>query len=133
LANGKLFVPGYQLILSAALILTSFCIVRLRSMVHPFIYLFLIINLSSVLTLLLPGVQKMSNVFGISQTFTRNTEGLALKYDSVKEKRYWDARIRSFPKMKSTVGPFYHMETKAKFTIAENLISGITFMLITFN
>jgi len=42
-------------------------------------------------------------------------------------------QLKSFPTLKCQVGPFYHMDGKAKLTLADNLTHGIMFMLLTFN
>jgi len=99
---------------------------------HPVVFCLFLTYTFDILLFTFPSALVMSKIFSLSSQFQvqqkKNLNRLPL-ISRINLQR----QLRSFPALKCQVGPFYHMEGKAKLTLADNMANGIAFMLVTFN
>jgi len=127
----------FRLVPALSLIVTSFCIVRLRDSLSPSIYIFFLFYLFLLAIIMLPGAWLVSQVYQISKPFQRNmrknfeksqVEGGACP----DERKLFESTLRSMHVLAVEVGGLYQMEREAKLTLADNMARGVAFGLLTF-
>jgi len=132
IAFGSLFLPTVKLITLSILFISSYATIKLRSVMSPVVFAFFLVYMLDVLIAIFPSAVIMSKIFHLSSQFRiQQTNNLNLLPPI--SRRDLQRQLKSFPTLKCQVGPFYHMEGKAKLTLADNMTHGITFMLLTFN
>jgi len=129
---GSLFIPIVKLAALLGLFTSTYVTIRLRSLMHPAVFGFFLVYTLDVLLFTLPCAVVMSKIFFWSSLFHIQKAKLLNLLPPI-SRRDLKRQLKSFPMLKCQVGPFYHMEGKAKLTMADNMAQGIAFMLITFN
>jgi len=129
---GSLFVPIVKLICLLTIFISTYAIIKLRSVMHPVVFGFFLVYMLDALLGMISGAVIMSKIcqlssqFRIQQTRQLNLLPPLKRLDLLMQ-------LKSLPTLKCQVGPFYHMEGKAKLTLADNMTHGVAFMLISFN
>jgi len=134
---GSLFLPATKVASLLVLIMSSFCIVRLRDSLSPIIYVFFLFYLFTLVIIMLPGAMLMSQVYQISKHFQKN---LKRNFEKSKvqggayahERKLFQMTLRSMPVLTVEMGGLYQMEQEAKLTLADNMTRGVAFGLLTF-
>jgi hypothetical protein len=130
---GSLLIPVIKLCAMVLIYLSVAATTILRSEIGPIIYGMFLVYLIALILVIIPGALMMSTVYNISKKFKRNMEiGMLSVSKWEDEKVLMKMTLKSLPVMKSNIGSFYHMESNAKFTLLDNILRGIAFMLISF-
>jgi len=129
---GSLFIPIFKLICFLVLFVSTYATFKLRAVMHPVVFGFLLVYMFDVFVVIFPGAVIMSKIFYLSSQFQIQQAG---RLDGLPQISRLDVQrqLKSFPTLKCQVGPFYHMEGKAKLSLADNMTQGIAFMLLSFN
>jgi len=98
----------------------------------PIVFGFFLVYILDVLIIILPGAVIMSKIFYSSSQFCIQQAKNLNRLPSISRMDI-QRQLKSFPTLKCQVGPFYHMEGKAKLALADNITHGIAFMLLSFN
>ena len=131
-AFGSLFVLATKMGAVFALYISVAAITFLRSAVAPILLGAFFLYMSTILLVIFPGALMMSQVYIISSSFNLKVERCLISiHNCAQEKHQLKRTLKSLPVMKSKVGNLYHMESKAKLTLLDNIARGIAFMLIT--
>jgi len=129
---GSIFVPFTKLALLLVLFISTYATIKLRSIMSPVVFGFFLVYVIDAFVLTVPSAVIMSKIFSLSSQFqVQQAQQLNLlppisRFDVQRQ-------LKSFPALKCQVGSFYHMEGKAKLTLADNMANGIAFMLLSFN
>jgi len=129
---GSLFVPLGKSELLLILFITTYATFKLRSFMSSMVFGFILIYMIDVLLLALTSALIMSKVFNLSSKF-RIQQAKKLKLIPPIRRMDLQRQLESFPTLKCQVGPFYHMEGKAKLTMLDTMTRGVAFMLLSFN
>jgi len=129
---GSLYVPILKLLIFLTLFITTYATVKLRSVMAPVLFCFFLIYMLDVFLFACPSAVIMSKIFSLSSQFhiqQAKKLGLLSPISRMDMRR----QLGSLPTLKCQVGPFYHMEGKAKLTLADNMTNGVAFVLLSFN
>jgi len=132
IAFGSLFVPIIKLICFLVLFVSTYATFKLRSVMSPVVFSFFLVYMLNVFVATFPGAVIMSKIFYLSSQFQIQQAGRFTRLPQISGLGV-QRQLRSFPTLQSQVGPFYHMEGKAKLALADNMTHGIAFMLFSFN
>jgi len=132
IAYGSFFVPMLKLMALLVLFISTYATVKLRSAMGPVVFGFFLVYMLDVLIATFPSSVIMSKIFHLSSQF-QIQQAKHLNLLPIVWRIDLHRQLKSFPTLKCQVGPFYHMEGKAKLTLADNMMHGIAFMLLSFN
>jgi len=130
---GSLFLPSCKLWTVLALYLCVYAVTKVGSSLGPFLLATTIVYLGCVIVLLAPSALALSAIFNVSTNFRRtNFRRFVLSAQGRLERDLRIKSLMSLPVTKSKVGSVYHMESKAKLTLFDNVARGIAFVLMSF-
>jgi len=129
---GSLLVPILKLILFLVLFVSTYATFKLRSVMSPVVFGFFLVYMLDVLIVIFPGAVIMSKIFDLSSQFQIQQAGRLNRLPPI-TRADLQRQLKSCPTLKCQVGLFYHMEGRAKLTLADNMVNGIAFMLLSFN
>jgi len=129
---GSLFVPIVKLVTLLGLLISTYVTIKLRSLMHPVVFIFFLVYMLDILIVTFLAAVTMSKIFSWSSFFHIQKVQLLNLLPQICRSDL-KRQLKSFPMLKCQVGPFYHMEGKAKLTMADNTTQGVAFMLVTFN
>lgn len=129
---GRIFVPAAKVIILIGLFILSYCIVKLRAYMSTPMLLVFILDAFTASTLILPGALTMSLVYSTSREFYKNVSRNLESAKCARTKLFYRKKLISMPELKCNVGNLYYMESKAKLTLADTMINGVCFMLLSF-
>jgi len=131
IAFGSLFVPIVKLLALLALFISTYATVKLRSFMHPVVFGFFLNYMIDIILVTIPSAVAMSKIFHLSSQFHMQQAQRLHLLPRISRKDL-QRQLKSLPTLKSQVGPFYHMEGRAKLALADNMTHGIAFMLLSF-
>jgi len=129
---GALFVPLLKLACLVVLFISTYATIKLRYVMHPVVFGFFLGYIFQVFLMTFPGATIMSKIFCLSSQF-RIQQAKYLTLLPPVSRIHLQRQLASLPALKCQVGEFYHMEGKAKLTLADNMTHGVAFMLLSFN
>jgi len=104
-----------------------------RAAIGPFLVGLFIVDLCAFAITIIPVSLAMSSVYSIGKQFHKGWEISIMEAIESKEQRLWLMKsLNSLPVMKSEIGGFYYMESRAKLTLLTKISRGIAFLLVTF-
>jgi len=128
-AFSSTIVPTIKFLGILGLYVSFFAVTVLRSRIHPFLQVAFLIYVITLVLIMLPGAQAMSQVYVNSMRFHQKLESSLEKISGSNELK---KNVKSLQLLKSRIGGLYHMEGKAKLTLVDNIARGIAFMMVTF-
>ena len=126
---GTLYIPFAKMAIMLAIVLSVFALVRLYNDLH-ILSLFLLTSVAFTATILIGPISiAMSSLYDMSSKFPHNLF-LQIHITPEKNSRIYKLQLKSCQLIRSQVGNFYYMESKAKLTVIHNILNGIVFLLV---
>jgi len=132
---GSICIPIVKLCAVLTVFISVAAATILRSAIGPVFFSIFLVYLCIVLFLIIPGALFMSQVYSMSKTLERNISDAIMKIPNfyyLQGRPYFTKNLKAQPVLKSKIGEFYYMESKAKLTLLDDVTRGIAFMLISF-
>jgi len=128
-AFGSIAIPSAKLLIVTCFVAMVYGVVHWRSSFDTLMYC-TVLGYLVFLTMLVPtGAVAMTLVFVLSLNFHQSMR-VRLQFQRGEERATRRKTLTSLPSLKCKVGPFYYMESKAKLTLADNLVNGVAFTLM---
>jgi len=133
LSFGSYTAPAQKLVLLTNIAASIYLVIRISRHFGITLYLATLMDAMGMVLIIPPAALAMSKVFTLSAHFHDKMESSLIFENGYKEgRRKWRRRLRSMAPLRSKIGPFYHMESKAKLTMVDNLANATAFLLINF-
>jgi len=97
---------------------------------HPVVFGFFLVYTIDIFLVAIPSAVTMSRIFSLSSQFQIQQAKQLNRLPTV-SRMDLQRQLKSFPALKCKIGPFYHMEGKAKLTLADTMTQGVAFMLLS--
>ena len=131
----NVFLLVAKLVALCVIFISAYCMIWLRHSITPIVYIFLCVYLVPSSVVIMPTAVFMSQIYNISQKFHENVrsqlEMSKMGQDETKSNILLDKTLKSLPVLKSTIETFYHMEGRAKLTLADSIAHRICSTLLS--
>jgi len=128
---GTVLIPSVKVAFAFGFILCFFSSVRLYKQLDVTLYLLVVVFSITALVVLTAMSIVMSSLYDISSRFQQNTRGRLQNLNLEKiSKKILKRELKGCRPLRCRVGSVYHMEAKAKLTLAHSVINGVACLLI---
>jgi len=130
---GSFTAPAQKLVLLTNIAASIYVVIRLSRNFGITLYLATLADTMGMLLMVPPAAMAMSKVFTLSAHFhDKMQSSLILENEYREGRRKWQRSLSSMAPLRSKIGPFYHMESRAKLTMVDNLANATAFLLINY-
>ncbi len=127
---GRLLVPGLKFVFTALIIGSLFSLLRFFGELDLYTLGFIVPLYVGSAGILVPAAVLTSALYRYSSQFQRNVLAASRGWKTKKMQLVLAKDIRACQLIRCEVGGLYHMEAKAKLTLAHSIVNGLVFLLV---